>query len=49
MEEIAKAIENGEKPNHFDDLLDKLLGTEMTDSDEELDQAWENRYRNGRS
>ena len=45
LKDIEKAIKNGQDPNHFESLLNKLLGTETSDSDEELDQVWEDNYR----
>lgn len=42
LEAIEKAIKCGKDPEHFQNLLDKLLGTEMPDRDEEMEEAWEN-------
>lgn len=42
LEMIAKAILKGRKAEHFDKVLDELLGTVMGERDEELEAAWEN-------
>lgn len=45
LEKIAVAIGKGRNPEHFANVTDTLLGTGMTESDEELDAAWENGRR----
>jgi len=48
FEAIELRIKNGANPEHFQSILDKLLGTEMGDRDEEAEEAWEsNRKKNG--
>lgn len=47
LERIAKemAPPRARGAEHFKKLLDKLLGTETADSDEEVDEAWERSHR----
>lgn len=45
LDSIAAAIASGTKPEHFQDVLDQILGTEMTEQDEELDAFWEHKRR----
>lgn len=47
LDEIAVAIKKGAKPEKFQAEIDKLLGTELTERDEETEAAWEQGYRNG--
>jgi hypothetical protein len=45
MAQIEAAIKKGRNPEHFKKALDKLLGTEEPDVDEEADDAFERAYR----
>jgi hypothetical protein len=47
LEAIEKKIKAGANPEHFTPLLDKLLGTEMTERDTEIEEEWEKRNRKG--
>lgn len=42
---VAKKIESGTNPEHFVKLLDKLLGTEMAERDQDIEEAWESANR----
>jgi len=44
---IKKELERGVDPEHFDPLLDQLLGTGIPEVDEELEVAWEEGVRGG--
>lgn len=41
LDSIAAAIASGAKAEHFQAVLDEILGTAMTEADPELDAAWE--------
>ena len=41
LKEIEIAIKEGKKPEHFDKILDELLGTKEIEEDVELNEAWE--------
>lgn len=41
--EIEKAIKKGADPEHFENLLNVVLGTEMPERDEDLEAAWEDK------
>lgn len=41
LKEIAKAIKAGVAPEHFKNLMDSLLNTEMEERDKELENVWE--------
>lgn len=43
---METAIKDGTPPEHFKPLLDKLLGTELAERDTDVEQRWENGYRN---
>lgn len=45
LAEIAKLIKAGASPKKFEKEIDKLLGTEMEERDEEAEAKWENDYR----
>lgn len=45
LETIGEAIKSGRDPEHFQALLDGLLGTEMEEQDEEMNEAWERKRR----
>lgn len=47
MRKIETAMKQGVPAEHFQEALDKILGTEMEARDPELDLAWERRYRRG--
>jgi hypothetical protein len=49
LAEIAAAMERGEPRKKFEKELDKLLGTEMPERDEDAEEKWESEYRNGRA
>jgi hypothetical protein len=38
---IAEGIGNGQLAKHFDGVLDRVLGTEMTERNREVEEAWE--------
>lgn len=42
---IGEAIRKGSKGEHFEKVLDELLGTKVPEQDEELDAAWEASHR----
>lgn len=42
---VEKAIKRGADPEHFTPLLDKLLGTEMSERNLDVEEAWENSNR----
>ncbi len=45
LEEIAAAIKAGANPKKFDKEMDALLGTEMEERDRDVEERWENAYR----
>jgi hypothetical protein len=45
LAEIAKLIKAGASPKKFEKEIDRLLGTEMEERDEEAEAKWENDYR----
>jgi hypothetical protein len=45
LDEIAWAIQAGANPAKFEKELNKLLGTEMEERDEEAEAAFEESYR----
>lgn len=45
LAEVDKAIRNGASPVHFESLLDKLCGTQLQERNEEVEEAWEKKYR----
>ncbi len=44
---IADAIKEGKKHEHFEKVMDQILGTEEPVTDKELDKAWEDAHRPG--
>jgi hypothetical protein len=48
LAEIAKLIKAGAAPKKFEKELDRLLGTELEERDEEAEEKWEAEYRKGR-
>lgn len=45
LEKLAQKLQNGQKPENYDELLDELLGTGMTERDPELDAEAMRRLR----
>jgi len=45
LEAVEKRIKAGADPEHFTPLLDKLLGTEMAERNEAIEEAWETANR----
>jgi len=45
LDEIAAAIKAGARPESFKAELDRLLGTVLSERDEEIEIAWESNYR----
>ena len=41
LKDIEKAIKSGSNPNHFESLVDEILGTGLSRQDGEANQAWE--------
>lgn len=48
LDEIAKLIRGGANPKKFEKEIDRLLGTELEERDEEAEEKWENEYRKDR-
>ncbi len=42
---IATAMQKGRNPEHFDKIMDDLLGTKIPEKNNELDAAWEAEYK----
>jgi len=45
LDEIAKAIAGGADPEKFQKEMDRLLGTEMEEQDDEANERWERQHR----
>jgi hypothetical protein len=45
LEAIEKKIKSGTLPEHFFEVLDRLLGTKMVDRDQDVEEAWEESNR----
>lgn len=48
LKKVAAAMKKGVKADHFEPLLNEILGTEMGDRDREVEQAWEVTHRRRR-
>ena len=49
FKEIEKKIKSGTDPEHFQQVLDKILGTTVPERNTEIEEAWEKRNRKGDS
>jgi hypothetical protein len=47
LDEIARAIKRGDDPAKFEKELNRLLGTEMEERDQEAEALFEDDYRRG--
>lgn len=47
LADIAIALKHGADPADFQEELDRLLDTSMTERDEAQESAWEQAYRRG--
>lgn len=47
MRRIAREIQSGADPEHFKDLLDSLLDTEMEERDLDEEERWQRQYDHG--
>lgn len=45
LDRIGAAMGSGRDPEHFQKVLDQILGTGVPEQDEVADEAWENRRR----
>ena len=45
LDQIAAAIAAGADPEKFQKEIDRLIGTEMSEQDEEANERWERSHR----